>query len=64
MKIYHYDEKGFFLWEGVADESPAEPGVYIMPSQTTTKKPLKPKEGTKLQFNGEKWVRVKATAEE
>ena len=42
MKIYHYaSDTGIFYAEGVADESPLEPGVFLVPAYATTIKPPK-----------------------
>jgi hypothetical protein len=58
MKIYHYHpETGEYLGEGLADESPLEPGVYLIPAQATIKEPprnIKPSQ--RLAFDGENWV--------
>lgn len=39
MKIYQCDKNWHFLYETVADESPMEPGVYLIPGFATTVKP-------------------------
>jgi hypothetical protein len=40
MKIYHYHpETGVLLGEGMADESPLEPGVWLIPAYATALKP-------------------------
>jgi len=42
MNIYHYiADTGIFYAEGVADESPLEPGVFLVPAYATTFKPPK-----------------------
>ena len=36
MKIFHYDPKtGVFVAPGLADESPLEPGVFLVPAHAT-----------------------------
>lgn len=58
MKVYHYHpETNEFLGEGLADESPLEPGVYLIPAQATVKEPprtIKPSQY--VVFDGENWV--------
>jgi hypothetical protein len=40
MNIYHYTaDTGIFYAKGVADESPLEPGVYLVPAHATTVSP-------------------------
>ena len=40
MKIYHYaPDTGIFYSEGLADESPLEPGVFHIPACATTLEP-------------------------
>jgi hypothetical protein len=40
MNIYHFfSETGIFYAEGWADESPLEPGVFLIPAHATTLRP-------------------------
>lgn len=53
MKIYNYDDNGIFINEGIADESPLEPGVFLIPANSTTIEPLEHKDGFYIKFNSE-----------
>ena len=57
MKIFHYEpQSGILLGSGVADESPLEPGVYLIPGCATTAKPPALKAGQRAVFSGEAWT--------
>ena len=57
MKIFHYDwQTGALLGEGLADESPLEPGVWLIPAQATDVVPPEPLEGHQVVWTGEEWI--------
>lgn len=56
MKIYHYHpETGVLLGEGVADESPLEKNVWLIPAHATTQEPLAVEAGHRCVYNGFHW---------
>lgn len=55
MKIFHYDLNGLFIREGFADESPLEPGVWLIPAGATSVEPPQIEEGQRLRWDGEFW---------
>ena len=56
MRIYNYDPITHeFISEGAADESPLEPGVFLIPANATSKPVPKTKPGAAAIFDGDKW---------
>lgn len=53
MTIFNYDDNGFYIGESIADESPLEEGVFLIPVNATTVKPPIYKEGFDIKFNAE-----------
>ena len=55
MIVYNYDYKGRFLGYEEADESPLEPGVYLIPGQATNIEPPIFEKGFMAVFSGDAW---------
>jgi hypothetical protein len=56
MKIYNYDpEYKIYLNSSASDESPLEPGVFLIPAYATKLEPPEYPEGTIPVFNGTSW---------
>lgn len=55
MQIYHYDHDGVFTSIGKADESPLEPGVFLIPAYATTIAPPVAVNMQLRKFNGVSW---------
>ena len=56
MKIYHYNpDTGIYVGEGVADESPLEPGVWMIPANSVTTAPPNVGEDQFVVFNNGIW---------
>lgn len=54
MQIYHYHPtSGEYLGEGTADESPLEPGAYLVPAHATTAAPPTAMSGKVRVWRGE-----------
>jgi hypothetical protein len=51
MRVYHYDNLGIIQGHSDADESPLEPGEFLIPAFST---PIKPN-NNELAFNGTTW---------
>lgn len=56
MLIYHYSNRtGEFLGEGIADESPLEPGVFLIPAFATASTPPATEVNQVAVFAGSAW---------
>lgn len=58
MQIYHYDPETLeYIGESVADPSPLEPGVWLIPAYATSVVPdVAPNEGEILVYENNVWV--------
>ena len=55
MQIYHYDQNGLYLGASAADQSPLEPGVFLIPAQATPVKPPSARDGFLRRFVNGTW---------
>jgi len=53
--VYSYDEDGVYLGKTQADESPLEPGKYLIPANATETPPPGEKECYAIVFTGTVW---------
>ena len=59
MQAYQYDRAGLFAGTTEADESPLEPGVYLLPAMCTLEPPPATlPEGKWPRWNGRAWALV------
>lgn len=59
MKIYNYHPEHFYyLGSSDADESPLEPGEYLIPANATTKKPPEPQIDKIHIFVNDEWKTI------
>ena len=57
MKIYNYTfDTGLYIGESLADESPLEPGKFLIPAHATTIAPPNAQDGKKINFENGAWV--------
>ena len=57
MKTYNYiAESGIYHSEGLADESPLEPGVFLIPAYASTEEPPKFGDGEQAVWTGDGWL--------
>lgn len=57
MKIFHYHpEAGVYLGTGEADESPLEPGVWLVPAHATDVEPPKARAGKQQVWIAGTWT--------
>lgn len=64
MKIYNYDKNGIYTGESVADESPLEAGIYLIPANATTIKPPTTADNEVAVFDGQLWTKQEVVLNE
>jgi hypothetical protein len=56
-QIYNYDKDTFkYIGSSLADESPLEPGIFLIPAHATLDAPPANIEGKELYFENQQWV--------
>jgi hypothetical protein len=56
MKIYNYDTNGIYTCDSLADESPLEAGIFLMPANSTEIAPPELTEGNQAIFIAGAWM--------
>lgn len=56
MKIYLFAANGQYIGQSTADESPLEPGVFVLPANATEIEPPEVGAGFVAMFNGAGWT--------
>ena len=66
MKVYNYDEQGYFLGVSELDDSDKCQITrdWLIPGNATEKEPLEAKEGFDVKFNGSDWEYIKILTDE
>ena len=63
MIIYHYNSEGRFTGSTEANESPLEPGIFLIPANATSIEPPTFDSGFMAVFGGEAWNIIDITLE-
>jgi hypothetical protein len=56
MKAYSIDDSGYFIGEIICDQSPLEPGVFLIPRNAITEAPPVFKDKEVPKWDGKKWT--------
>ena len=60
MKAYIWNEDKIYRGAIEINESPKEPGIFLLPPNATPIKPPIPKDGKQPKWDGEEWALTKA----
>ncbi|WP_060494807.1 hypothetical protein [Pseudomonas sp. GTC 16482] len=60
--VYQIDRHGLYVGQAIADESPLEPGVWLIPAGCVTVAPPKALPGKDCQWDGQQWRHVEVPA--
>ena len=56
MLVYQTDADGYYIGPVEADESPLEPGVYLIPRLAVETEPPETEPGQRAYWNGSEWL--------
>lgn len=56
--VYQLDAQGLYVGRSTADESPLEPGAWLIPAGCVTLPPPKAPAGKVCQWDGQQWRHV------
>ena len=62
MTVYEFDSEGYYTGARIAQRSPLEAGVFLIPKNATTEKPALPAENKEMKWNGSIWEEVDSRA--
>lgn len=60
--VYQLDAEGNYVGPAIADESPLEPGVFLIPGGCITLAPPKAIDGKVRRWDGKRWRQVEVPA--
>lgn len=60
--VYQTDEDGFYVGPATADQSPLEPGEWLIPAGCVTVEPPKAPAGMACQWDGLQWRHIEVPA--
>ena len=60
--VYQLDSQGFYVGQAIADESPLEPGAWLIPAGCVTVEPPRAPAGMACQWDGLQWRHIEVPA--
>ncbi len=60
--VYQVNDQGLYVGTTTADESPLEPGVWLIPAGCVTVAPPKAPAGMTCRWDGQQWCHVEVQA--
>lgn len=60
--VYQVDDHGIYVGPAVADQSPLEPGAWLIPAGCVLEEPPKAPAGMTCKWDGLQWLHVEVPA--